>query len=79
MIRGALIGLIFEHSLQLPANSEASDAINLISTDIDRITQTLVWVLNVFPNIIQVGIALWILYTHLGLVFIAPLVIAVGQ
>lgn len=79
MIRGALIGMIFRHSLQLVASNDASDAINLMSTDIDRITQTLQWVLNVFPNIIQVGLALWILYVQLGLVFISPLVVAIGE
>lgn len=71
--------MIFEHSLHLPANSDASDAINLMSTDIDRITQTLQWVLNVFPNIIQVGLALWILYGQLGAVFVAPLIVALSE
>lgn len=79
MVRGALIGMIFQHSLKLPIGSDSSDAINLMSTDIDRITQTLQWVLNVLPNIIQVGLALWILYTQLGLVFFSPLVVAISK
>jgi hypothetical protein len=79
MLRGALIGMIFEHSLRLPASSESSDAINLMSTDIDRMTQTLQWVLNVFPNIVQVGLALWILYRQLGLIFVSPLVVAISE
>lgn len=81
MCRGALIGMIFKHTLRLPASesNEASNAINLMSTDISRITQTVQWVLNVIPCAIQVGLALWILYTHLGVVFVAPLIVALGM
>lgn len=70
------------HSLQLPATSAATtgpEAISLISTDMERIVQTLQWVFNILPNILQVAVGLYLLQNRLGTVFIAPLVIAICE
>ncbi|KAK3331306.1 ABC multidrug transporter [Apodospora peruviana] len=77
MIRGSLIGMIFRHSLKLPASECAGSAtaVSLMSTDMERIQQTLQWVLNVVPAIVQVGLGLWILSIYLGAVSVAPLVV----
>jgi hypothetical protein len=73
--------MIFKHSLILPAseNGGAFNAVNLMSTDMERIIQTLQWVLNIIPIVIQVGLGLWVLRTQLGDVSIALLVVAVGE
>lgn len=81
-VRGSLIGLIFRHSLTLPASSAAAtgaEAVSLMSTDMERIMQTLQWVFNILPNIVQVGIGLYLLERRLGAVFVAPLVVALGR
>lgn len=80
MIRGALIGAIFKTSLRLPVSEEddSSGALSLISTDVERIIQTLQWSLTILPNAVQVGLGLWILETHLGGVCVAPLIVALG-
>jgi ATP-binding cassette subfamily C (CFTR/MRP) protein 1 len=81
MVRGSLIGLIFKHSLTLPVSERdgASVAVNLMSTDIERIQQTLQWVLSIIPNIVQVGLGLWILGINLGWVTIVPVIVAIGE
>ena len=73
------MGMIFRHSLLLPAVNvnDSSHAVTLMSTDMERIVTTLQWVLNVFPNVVQVGLGLWILHSHLGVVFVAPLFLAI--
>lgn len=81
MVRGSLIGMIFNHSLRIPASDDggSASAVSLMSTDMERIQQTLQWVLNVGPAAIQVGLGLWILSVFMGPVSVAPLLIAVGE
>jgi len=81
MIRGALIGMIFKHSLMLPLSTlgKGTEAVSLMSTDMERITQTLQWVLNIIPDIIQVASALYILQQRLGSVFVAPIIVSVRE
>ncbi|CZT12481.1 uncharacterized protein RAG0_16298 [Rhynchosporium agropyri] len=82
MVRGAfLIGMIYKHSLLLHASDSngGADAVSLISADVERILQTLQWVLNILPNVAQVAIGFNILYGRIGIVFVAPLIIAIGK
>jgi len=76
-----LIGMIFKHSLSLPASERigSSEAVSIMGADIERIQQTLQWVMSIIPSIIQVVIALWILHTFLGVAFVGPLVVAIGK
>jgi hypothetical protein len=76
-----LIGLIFKHSLILPVSEKdgSSVAVNLMSTDIERIQQTLQWVLTIIPNFVQVGLGLWILGINIGGVTIVPVLVAISE
>ncbi|KAK3380879.1 P-loop containing nucleoside triphosphate hydrolase protein [Podospora didyma] len=80
MVRSALIGMIFRHSLRLPVSEAdgAAGAVSLMSADIERIQQTLQWVMNIVPNLIQVGLGLWILSLYMGVVTVAPLIVAIA-
>lgn len=79
MVRGSLVGLIFKHSLTIPVSESggASEAVSLMSTDMERIQQTLQWVMNIGPNVVQVGLGLWILDRYLGAVIVAPALITI--
>ena len=81
MVRGSLIGMIFKHSLKLPVSESvgAASAVSLMSTDMERIQQTLEWVLNIGPAVVQVGLGFWILSSYLGAVSVAPLIVALGK
>lgn len=48
-----------------------------MSTDMERIIQTLQWVFNILPNVIQVAVGLYLLESRLGAVFVAPLIVAI--
>ncbi|KAI1276291.1 P-loop containing nucleoside triphosphate hydrolase protein [Xylaria sp. FL0933] len=77
-VRGALVGMIFKFSLNVPAQDSESSArpVNLMSTDVDRISQTMQWVVHIIPNILQVGLGLWILSSQLKATIVAPVLIA---
>lgn len=78
-VRGSLIALIYRGMLSLRAETgNSSAAVSLMSTDIDRVMTTLQWCLGILPNIIQVGLALWILQVQMGAVMIAPIVVAIS-
>lgn len=83
MIRGALIGLIYEKLSLAPAGSaDASDSavMTLIGTDVERIGET--WYLlisEVWACVIQLVIAVWLLERQLGAVCIAPVMLALSK
>ncbi|ETS81802.1 hypothetical protein PFICI_06804 [Pestalotiopsis fici W106-1] len=76
-VRGALVGIIYRDMLNVRAQSNNSSmALTLMSTDVDRICQTGRWLVDLVPNVVQVGIGLYILGIQLGAVCVAPLVVA---
>ncbi|KAK2008905.1 ABC transporter [Colletotrichum eremochloae] len=77
-VRGALIAVIYQNMLSLRAETDnAQAAVSLMSTEVDRITQAGQWSLSIVPNLLQLGLALWILGGQLGGVSVAPVVIAI--
>ncbi|KAG9240417.1 ABC transporter-like protein [Calycina marina] len=79
MIRGSLITMIFRNRLTLPSvgGGDASGPVSLINSDVERVIQKLQWVLNIFPNVIQVALGMWILSMYMDAVCVAPLIIAI--
>ncbi|KAK2023189.1 P-loop containing nucleoside triphosphate hydrolase protein [Colletotrichum zoysiae] len=78
-VRGALIAVIYQNMLSLRAETgNAQAAVSLMSTEVDRITVAGQWTLSIVPNLIQLGLAFWILSGQLGGVSVAPVVIAIG-
>ncbi|KAI7217129.1 multidrug resistance-like protein [Hortaea werneckii] len=77
MIRGLLIGAICEKSLQLP-NEETSkqSAITLISADTERINLGLRNMHEVWANIIELAVAIYLLQREVGVIAVVPLFIA---
>lgn len=54
-------------------------AVTLMSADTERIMYALRQMHEVWANLIEVGLATWLLYTQVGLTCFAPLVIAAGK
>ena len=72
-MRGGLVSLIYQKTVDLSITAlEESAALTLMSTDVERITQTFANFNNAWAAFIQVAIALYLLYTTLGAGFIAP-------
>lgn len=77
-LRGALVGLIYHDMLTIRAESRhSSSAMSLMSVDVDRICQSSRMVLDVVPNLVLAGLAMWILSQQIGAVAVAPIVVAI--
>jgi ATP-binding cassette subfamily C (CFTR/MRP) protein 1 len=76
MIRGALVGLIHNRSLTLKDGVyDESMAITLMSTDVDYITMNGSIVHEIWAQVIEVTIGVWLLAKLLGWACIVPLVV----
>ncbi|KAJ1326949.1 ATP-binding cassette subfamily C (CFTR/MRP) member 1 [Microdochium nivale] len=78
-VRGALVSSIFVSTLETRTTEATSSAqpISLMSTEIDRISYTLQWSLAIVPNLIQVGVGLWILHSYIDKAVVAPALVAI--
>lgn len=79
MIRGQLTVIIYKKMLTLPiTNADESAAMSLVGTDVQRIAETF-WqlLIEVVPSVLQLGIAVYLLYLQLGAVCVAPVLITV--
>ena len=71
--RGSLITLIFSKNLRLSASVNADgEAITLMSSDIDRIDQSLQIFQTVLISFLELGLGLFLLYRLLGVSLATP-------
>jgi ATP-binding cassette, subfamily C (CFTR/MRP), member 1 len=79
MIRGGLVGVIFRKMLELNiCDAQESSALTLMSTDVERIAETWNFVNELWANLIQALIAIWLLEQQLGVACIYPVLISLG-
>lgn len=80
-IRSALIAIIYHKLLSLKsANANDSAAVTLMGTEVDRIAESLYLLISeLAANVVQMGIAIWLLERQLGAVCIAPIIVAFGR
>ncbi|GLA44097.1 hypothetical protein AnigIFM63309_002358 [Aspergillus niger] len=72
-IRGGLVSLIYNKSVDLSITAvQKKAALTLMSTDIDRITMSCADVHHAWAAVIEVAVALYLLYAQLGVGFLAP-------
>ncbi|KAK3682042.1 P-loop containing nucleoside triphosphate hydrolase protein [Podospora appendiculata] len=75
-LRSSLVTIIYKMMLTIRAESgNSSAALSLMSTDVDRVTNTTYFFVNVIPDLIQLVVALYILSTQLGATAVAPVVL----
>jgi hypothetical protein len=76
MLRGALITVIYLKTTELCINSSEGDtALTLMSTDVERIVEAANKLHDVWAQLVETGIATWLLYNQLGVsAFVAPVV-----
>ncbi|KAJ6785512.1 hypothetical protein PWT90_03803 [Aphanocladium album] len=81
MTRGGLIGLIYTKLTRSPTSATESGnsaAITLIESDVERIGET--WYLltsDLWACILQLGLSIWLLERQVGLICIAPVILAI--
>ncbi|KAH7310266.1 ABC transporter [Rhexocercosporidium sp. MPI-PUGE-AT-0058] len=79
MVRGGLIGMIYRKIITLKAaNVNDSAAMTLMGTDVEQIAENLHLIItDLWANLLQIGIAIWLLERQLGAVCIAPVILAI--
>jgi hypothetical protein len=80
MIRGSLVSSIYHKTTEISITAlDNSAAITLMSIDIERIELGLRVTHELWANIIQAGLATWLLQRELGLACIVPIFIAIRR
>ncbi|KAE8321596.1 P-loop containing nucleoside triphosphate hydrolase protein [Aspergillus sergii] len=79
MLRGGLMAIVFEHMMNQPLGSiDESSAISLMGTDIEMLAEYFQsTVCEIWANILQLGLATWLLQTQVGAVCIAPIAVVI--
>ena len=80
MIRGNLVNLIYQRTLELSTISlDQSVATTLMSADVERIGTGMRQMHDVWAGLIEIGLAMWLLATQLGVAAVAAGVISLGK
>jgi hypothetical protein len=80
MLRGALIGIIFNKTLLLRDGVfDESAAVTLMSTDVDRIALSMQSLNEVWGRLVEVSIGVWLLSVQLGAVSVVPIIVVLGK
>jgi hypothetical protein len=77
-IRGALVGLIFTKTLRLSCLKDIGP-VTLMSTDIDGIVSGLRLIHDIWGDVVELAIGLYLLYREIGAPFCLVLVPVIGQ
>ncbi|KAF5010391.1 hypothetical protein FDECE_3443 [Fusarium decemcellulare] len=75
MVRSAMVGLIYHTTLSLDAKTASNAAaLTLMSTDLESIASGFEVFDSLWADPIEIGVAIYILYSQIGLAFIAPII-----
>jgi ATP-binding cassette subfamily C (CFTR/MRP) protein 1 len=78
-IRGGLVSLVYTKTLDLSLTAlDESAALTLISADVQRITDALIYLHDSWGAMIDIGIAVFLLCNSLGLARVAPAMVFLG-
>ena len=75
MFRGATASLIYHKSLSVQQKQNELAAVTLMSTDIDRVVIGLISVTDIWANVTEMAIGMWLLWRQLGAISFAPLLV----
>jgi hypothetical protein len=80
MLRGSLIALIYTESLTMEDGLEdASSAVTLISTDVDRICQGMVFMHDVWARPLELCVGISLVAVQLGWVAVVPVLVVMAS
>ncbi|RAK71485.1 P-loop containing nucleoside triphosphate hydrolase protein [Aspergillus fijiensis CBS 313.89] len=78
MMRASMIDMMFGHIMVMrDSEIESSAPVTLMNADIERISSGLRYIHDVWACIVEIPIALWLLWQQLGIASIAPIVVVV--
>ncbi|KAI1803292.1 putative ABC multidrug transporter [Daldinia bambusicola] len=73
MVRACLVTAVYAKATEV--REDESAPLTLMSTDVERIMSGIKTLHDIWSNLIEVGLASWLLYNLLGAAFVAPIVI----
>jgi ATP-binding cassette, subfamily C (CFTR/MRP), member 1 len=74
-LRSASISLIFSTALASASGFDESQAVTLISTDVESVSSTLVVAIDIWAKFAQIAIGIWLLWRQIGPISISPILI----
>jgi ATP-binding cassette subfamily C (CFTR/MRP) protein 1 len=79
MVRGGLIAIIYDQTMNLDTMAiKESEAVTLMSADIDRIANGVKNIHELWFNVIEAGIATWLLQRQIGMACLAMVGLSLG-
>ncbi|CZR69215.1 related to multidrug resistance-associated protein [Phialocephala subalpina] len=76
MVRGSLVNAIYAQTLDLSITSlDESAAVTLMSSDVERICDSLLPVHNIWSGPLEIALAIWLLQKEIGLALLGPLIV----
>ncbi len=79
-LRGGLICLLYQKTLDLSiATIDPTSSLTLMSSDVQRIADVVQLLQDTWSSIIEVGVAMFLLYRRLGLICFAPAIVYIIQ
>ncbi|KAI0113784.1 multidrug resistance-like protein [Nemania sp. FL0031] len=76
MLRGILVSAIFSRSTELGTTDiDNSAAVTLMSTDVESINRAWREIHELWANIIQIPLAVWLLSIHIGFASVGPVIV----
>lgn len=80
MLRGGLVSIIYAKTMEISITAlDESGSMTLMSADVERITESFVFIHDTWGSIVEVGIAIFLLERQLGLACVGPAAIAIAS
>jgi ATP-binding cassette subfamily C (CFTR/MRP) protein 1 len=80
MVRGGLISMLYSKTMDLSVHAvDPSSSMILMSADIERITNGWQTIHELWANVIEVGLAIYLLEQQLGAACAVPIAVAIGE
>lgn len=79
MFRGALTSIIYSKTCKTKDLQDDSAAVTLMSTDVDRIASSLEDIHEIWANVVELAIAMYILQAQVGIASIATVMLVLGK
>lgn len=80
MVRGGLISMLYNKTMDLSIDAvDPSSSMILMSADVERITTGWQTIHELWANVIEVGLAIYLLEQQLGAACAIPIAVAIGE
>lgn len=80
MVRGGLVSMIYKKSSNLSTkDSDPASSLTLMSADVERIVQGWQTMNDIWANLAEIGLAIFLLERQLGVACVIPVGVSIGK